>query len=86
MFFSRGTIRPRDYDLKEYWTWKPAGEKPLIIRFFSRKGVWEGRRGSNVNLGEDSASLGAGSRAESSMGEKDAPQNVPPPRPFRTLP
>ena len=35
---SRGTIRPTDYDLKEYWTWKPAGEKPLVIRLFSRRG------------------------------------------------
>ncbi|KAK0635690.1 inner membrane protein yieG [Bombardia bombarda] len=35
---SRGSLTPVDYEYKEYWTWKPAGETPWIVRFFS-KGV-----------------------------------------------
>ncbi|KAH8888792.1 hypothetical protein GQ53DRAFT_783495 [Thozetella sp. PMI_491] len=36
-------IVPKDYELKEYWTWKPAGEKPWIIRVFSKTRIWEER-------------------------------------------
>ena len=39
-WLSRGSLRPKDYEQKEYWTWRPAGEKPIIIRFFSRRGRW----------------------------------------------
>ena len=40
MWLSRGSLAPKDYDQKEYWTWKPAGEKPIIVRIFSRRQHW----------------------------------------------
>ncbi|KAK4162732.1 ubiquitin carboxyl-terminal hydrolase [Cladorrhinum sp. PSN259] len=27
---SRNTIVPKDYDMKEYWTWNPSGEQPWV--------------------------------------------------------
>ncbi|EFX01118.1 purine transporter [Grosmannia clavigera kw1407] len=45
-----GAIEPREYDLKEYWTWKPAGKKPTAFRLFSRRSYWGGKesiRGDN---------------------------------------
>lgn len=41
---SRGTVAPKDYEQKEYWTWKPAGEKPWIVRIFSKTRVWDDDR------------------------------------------
>ncbi|KAF5018733.1 hypothetical protein F66182_9292, partial [Fusarium sp. NRRL 66182] len=32
VFASRGYIEPREYDLKEYWTWKGSGRAPWFIR------------------------------------------------------
>jgi hypothetical protein len=37
---SRGRIEPRDYDLKEYWTWRPAGRKPWVMRAFTKGRTW----------------------------------------------
>ncbi|KAB5551006.1 permease family-domain-containing protein [Coniochaeta sp. 2T2.1] len=42
MWVSRGALVPKDYDQKEYWTWKPAGEKPILLRLFSRHQRWGG--------------------------------------------
>ncbi|CAK7270011.1 hypothetical protein SEPCBS57363_003889 [Sporothrix epigloea] len=44
-----GTIEPREYDLKEYWTWKPAGKKPAVFRLFARDSYW----GDKESLHED---------------------------------
>jgi len=41
---SRGAIAPQDYEQKEYWTWRPAGEKPWIIRIFTKSRVWDDDR------------------------------------------
>jgi AGZA family xanthine/uracil permease-like MFS transporter len=40
MWISRGSLVPKDYDQKQYWTWKPPGEKPFILRIFSRRRHW----------------------------------------------
>jgi adenine/guanine/hypoxanthine permease len=32
VFASRGYIEPREYDLKEYWTWKGTGRPPWFVR------------------------------------------------------
>lgn len=29
---TRGYVEPREYDLKEYWTWKGSGRAPWFIR------------------------------------------------------
>lgn len=44
MTLSRGGLEPKDYQYKEYWTWKPAGEKPWIVRVFSKGRFWEDER------------------------------------------
>lgn len=41
MFLSRGAYEPKDYHRREYWTWKPAGEKPWIFRVFTKGRFWE---------------------------------------------
>jgi len=51
IFVSGGRIEPREYDLKEYWTWRPAGEKPWLIRTFTKGRVWENRRKSRDDDG-----------------------------------
>lgn len=38
------SIMPRDYELKQYWTWRPPGEKPWIIRIFSKRRHWGGHK------------------------------------------
>lgn len=44
-----GSVEPREYDLKEYWTWKPAGKKPAVFRLFAREPYW----GDKESLHED---------------------------------
>ena len=44
-----GSVEPREYDLKEYWTWKPAGKKPAAFRLFTRDSYW----GDKESLHED---------------------------------
>ena len=49
MKLSRGSIMPDDYDLKEYWTLMPAGEKPWAIRIFTKGRFWEDKRTARGN-------------------------------------
>lgn len=44
MVLSRGAYEPKDYHRREYWTWKPAGEKPWIFRVFTKGRFWEDER------------------------------------------
>jgi AGZA family xanthine/uracil permease-like MFS transporter len=32
VFLSNNRIEPREYDLKEYWTWKGSGRPPWFVR------------------------------------------------------
>lgn len=36
VFLSNGRIEPREYDLKEYWTWKGSGRPPWFVRVMRR--------------------------------------------------
>lgn len=36
VFISGGHIEPREYDLKEYWTWKGSGRPPWFVRAIRR--------------------------------------------------
>lgn len=65
---SRGALRPRDHDLKEYWTWKPAGEKPWVVRaFFSSGGgsgrFWGDEEATSKKKEEENKSAGAAAAA-----------------------
>lgn len=55
MFLSRGAYEPKDYHRREYWTWKPAGEKPWIFRVFTKGRVWEDERRKKRRSEEESA-------------------------------
>ncbi|SPJ71184.1 related to purine transporter azgA [Fusarium torulosum] len=45
VFVSRGYIEPREYDLKEYWTWRGSGRAPWFVRAI--------RRHRNTNNSDD---------------------------------
>ena len=51
MVVSRHSLTPDQYDAKEYWTWKPVGEKPWIFRIFSRNRVWRDGREPETDSG-----------------------------------
>lgn len=55
MFLSRGAYEPKDYHRREYWTWKPAGEKPWIFRVFTKGRFWEDERRNQKRLRGGSA-------------------------------
>jgi AGZA family xanthine/uracil permease-like MFS transporter len=38
------------YDNREYWTWRPAGDKPWIVRLFTKGRKWEDKRESKYPL------------------------------------
>lgn len=37
VLLSRGYLEPREYDLKEYWTWKGSGRPPWFVRALKRR-------------------------------------------------
>ncbi|OAQ68331.1 nucleoside transporter [Pochonia chlamydosporia 170] len=37
LYVSGGRIEPREYDLKEYWTWKGIGRPPWFVRAMQRR-------------------------------------------------
>lgn len=55
MFLSRGAYEPKDYHRREYWTWKPAGEKPWIFRVFTKGRFWEDERRKKRRSEEENA-------------------------------
>ncbi|KAK3327979.1 hypothetical protein B0T19DRAFT_179314 [Cercophora scortea] len=88
------TITPKDYEQKEYWTWKPPGEKPWIIRVFSKSRFWASGRDESqeprfpLTEGEDNGSSEHGrSRIASTVeaAEGKYHERTPSPRPLRQL-
>ncbi|MBE3046201.1 hypothetical protein IMZ48_27420, partial [Candidatus Bathyarchaeota archaeon] len=60
---SGGRLEPREYDLKEYWTWKGPGQQPWFVRAIDRR---KARRESSqdtsqnkhgMNLGDEQSSF-----------------------------
>ena len=88
---SRESLLPSNYELKEYWTWKPMGKKPRIFRWFSKTRYWGGERerkeGAAFSLGGDGndPSMRAASPAKSTIDEYSQQEHEPEPRPFREL-
>lgn len=37
VYVSGGRIEPREYDLKEYWTWKGVGRPPWFVRVLKHR-------------------------------------------------
>ncbi|POR35727.1 Xanthine/uracil/vitamin C permease [Tolypocladium paradoxum] len=69
VYVSGGRIEPREYDLKEYWTWKGTGQGPWFIREIQarrRKGATDGVC-EHAEGGRDSSVLD--SQAESATKE-----------------
>ncbi|PNY24451.1 Xanthine/uracil/vitamin C permease [Tolypocladium capitatum] len=68
VYVSGGRIEPREYDLKEYWTWKGTGQAPWFVREIQAR-----RKGATDCAGEHAEGGQGGSvldsRAESSAKE-----------------
>ncbi len=56
---SGGRLEPREYDLKEYWTWKGQGRLPWFVRAIQGRGRWwkhdDRKQGVNLSDGNDSS-------------------------------
>ena len=82
---SRGRLEPRDYDLKEYWTWKGPGQQPWFVRAINKRktrrescqNADQSKRG--LNLGDEQSSFDH-SRQNSSTEERLSMGLAPPPR------
>jgi AGZA family xanthine/uracil permease-like MFS transporter len=66
VFASRGYIEPREYDLKEYWTWKGSGRRPWFVRAIRR------RHYSDEEVAEDAEGGSAGDSRAPSSGKDEA--------------
>ena len=78
-------MEPREYDLKEYWTWKGPGQKPWFVRAIDRRKVRResredtGQSKRGLNLSDEQSSLDH-SRQNSAMEDRFNVELVPPPR------
>ncbi len=85
---SGDTIHPENYELKEYWSWKPPGEKPWIVRMAFRLMHWaKHRRDRNTSLSLNSGDdMGGVERYASKPAAdvKDLPRAMSP-EPFRRV-
>ena len=70
MWGSGGRLEPREYDLKEYWTWKGQGQSPWFVRAIKNGGCfWKDEEAASkqgLNLGEENDSSFNHSRLGSS--------------------
>lgn len=82
---SRGRIEPREYDLKEYWTWKGPGQQPWFLRAMNkRKARRENsqdtdRSKQGLSLADEQSSFDH-SRQNSSTEDRFSMGLAPPPR------
>lgn len=78
MFITNWRVKPREYDLKEYWTPKPAGRKPWVVRALTAP-FWHGRRSDpdedeeqpGLMVSEENQSVSRHSRPGSSAGNSE---------------
>lgn len=71
MVLSRGAYEPKDYHRREYWTWKPAGEKPWIFRMFTKGRFWEDERRKKRRSGGEEGGAGSKRHGAFEMSEVD---------------
>lgn len=61
VWVSGGRLEPREYDLKEYWSWKGPGQPPWFVRAIKNGGCfWKdwgdtSKRGLNLSEENDSS-------------------------------
>ena len=72
VFLSRGYIEPREYDLKEYWTWKGSGQPPWFVRAIRRR-----RGGHGEDDADEPASDSPGMISSSSKDDQLATNSAP---------
>lgn len=80
-----GRLEPRDYDLKEYWTWKGPGQQPWFVRAFNRtkarressQDTSQSKRG--LNLGDEQSSFDHSRQNSSTEGRFNVELESPPP-------
>ncbi|KAF6842532.1 permease [Colletotrichum musicola] len=67
VWLSGGRLEPREYDLKEYWSWKGSGKKPWFVRAVRAQGCLghsddDSKRSFNMHDADHESSLGPASR------------------------
>jgi AGZA family xanthine/uracil permease-like MFS transporter len=76
VFLSAGYFEPREYDLKEYWTWKGSGRPPWFVRALrrrrNRQGPEAGIRSQNNSADDPAESIGTNAGSS----RKDEPAAV----------
>jgi AGZA family xanthine/uracil permease-like MFS transporter len=80
VFLSGGYFEPREYDLKEYWTWKGSGRPPWFVRALrqrrNRKGPKGGLSAQPISDADAAESIGTnGARKEDSDVQDSIPMN-----------
>jgi AGZA family xanthine/uracil permease-like MFS transporter len=86
------TIVPENYEMKQYWSWRPPGERPWIVRAVFRLIYWAKHRKDraasfSLNSGDDMglAEQYPSDRASKAATDvKDTPR-PPSPEPFRRV-
>lgn len=87
MLLSAGYFEPREYDLKEYWTWKGSGRPPWFVRALrkrrNRKGPEAGvqsHHSSEEDRAESIGTNGGSSRKDEppEINERPIPMTSPP--------
>jgi len=70
---SGGKLEPREYDLKEYWTWRGQGRLPWFVRAIQNGGQWwkHDDRKESVHLADENDSSFEHSRLGSSDHKTD---------------
>lgn len=74
VWISCGRLEPREYDMKEYWSWKGSGQAPWFIRaarkrkcFGNKHDEDDGTSKRSLNMNEENeSSYGDPSRTEPS--------------------
>ncbi|KAK3940785.1 permease family-domain-containing protein [Diplogelasinospora grovesii] len=90
MKVSGDSVVPMSYDQKEYWTWRPAGEKPWVVRLFTKGRFWDDKRGLKRNggfpltEGDDTASF-VRHESPTLVEEEKFSTRAASPLPFRSL-
>ncbi|PKS11649.1 hypothetical protein jhhlp_001800 [Lomentospora prolificans] len=87
VWISRGRLEPREYDLKEYWTWRGPGQQPWFVRAMNRRRMRretvdpasQSKRG--LNLGDEQSTFDH-SRQNSASADKASLSVASPPRAF----
>ncbi|WYZ46521.1 hypothetical protein EsH8_IX_000746 [Colletotrichum jinshuiense] len=80
VWLSGGRLEPREYDAKEYWSWRGSGKKPWFVRAVRTScfsyGDGDSKRSFNMQDIDHESSYGRGSRVGSTHQKDDGVHTV----------